>query len=73
MDTLQSVLKHRDKIIGVGLDSSEKGHPPAKFLRVFQKAKEAGLLTVAHAGEEGPAQNITDAIEMLEVSRVDHG
>lgn len=73
METLQSVLKHRDKIIGVGLDSSEKGHPPAKFLRVFQKAKEAGLLTVAHAGEEGPAQNITDAIEMLEVSRVDHG
>ncbi|MBM4985466.1 adenosine deaminase [Vibrio parahaemolyticus] len=73
MDTLQSVLKHRDKIIGVGLDSSEKGHPPAKFLRVFQKAKEAGLLTVAHAGEEGPAQNITDAIEMLEVNRVDHG
>ncbi|HCG7274719.1 TPA: adenosine deaminase [Vibrio parahaemolyticus] len=73
MDTLPSVLKHRDKIIGVGLDSSEKGHPPAKFLRVFQKAKEAGLLTVAHAGEEGPAQNITDAIEMLEVSRVDHG
>ncbi|EOC5440153.1 adenosine deaminase [Vibrio parahaemolyticus] len=73
METLQSVLKHRDKIIGVGLDSSENGHPPAKFLRVFQKAKEAGLLTVAHAGEEGPAQNITDAIEMLEVSRVDHG
>ncbi|EOD5126697.1 adenosine deaminase [Vibrio parahaemolyticus] len=73
METLQSVLRHRDKIIGVGLDSSEKGHPPAKFLRVFQQAKEAGLLTVAHAGEEGPAQNITDAIEMLEVSRVDHG
>ncbi|EJS2623580.1 adenosine deaminase [Vibrio parahaemolyticus] len=73
METLQSVLKHRDKIIGVGLDSSENGHPPAKFLRVFQQAKEAGLLTVAHAGEEGPAQNITDAIEMLEVNRVDHG
>ncbi|EIY7832593.1 adenosine deaminase [Vibrio parahaemolyticus] len=73
METLQSVLKHRDKIIGMGLDSSENGHPPAKFLRVFQQAKEAGLLTVAHAGEEGPAQNITDAIEMLEVSRVDHG
>ncbi|MDW1501294.1 adenosine deaminase family protein, partial [Vibrio sp. YT-19(2023)] len=73
MESLPSVLKHRAKIIGVGLDSSEKGHPPAKFLRVFQQAKEAGLLTVAHAGEEGPAQNITDAIEMLEVSRVDHG
>lgn len=72
-ETLQSVLKHRDKIIGVGLDSSEKGHPPAKFKQVFQQAREAGLLTVAHAGEEGPAQNIYDAIEMLQVSRVDHG
>ncbi|MGU3843463.1 adenosine deaminase family protein, partial [Vibrio diabolicus] len=56
METLQSVLKHRDKIIGVGLDSSEQGHPPAKFKRVFKQAVEAGLLTVAHAGEEGPAQ-----------------
>ncbi|WP_043884537.1 adenosine deaminase, partial [Vibrio antiquarius] len=73
METLQAVLKHRDKIIGVGLDSSEQGHPPAKFKRVFKQAVEAGLLTVAHAGEEGPAQNITDAIEMLHVSRVDHG
>ncbi len=72
-ETLQSVFKHRDKIIGVGLDSSEKGNPPAKFMQVFQQAKEAGLLTVAHAGEEGPAQNISDAIEMLEVSRIDHG
>ncbi len=72
-ETLQSVLRHKDKIIGVGLDSSEKGNPPAKFMKVFQQAKEAGLLTVAHAGEEGPAQNISDAIEMLEVSRVDHG
>jgi adenosine deaminase len=73
IETLQSILKHRDKIIGVGLDSSEKGNPPAKFKHVFHQAKEAGLLTVAHAGEEGPAQNISDAIEMLEVSRVDHG
>ncbi len=72
-ETLLSVLKHRDKIIGVGLDSSEKGNPPAKFRNVFQQAKEAGLLTVAHAGEEGPAQNIADAIELLEVSRIDHG
>ncbi|MGR5150474.1 adenosine deaminase [Photobacterium swingsii] len=73
IETLQSILKHKDKIIGVGLDSSEQGHPPAKFKRVFQQAKEAGLLTVAHAGEEGPAQNIVDAVEMLSVSRVDHG
>ncbi|MGF1690956.1 adenosine deaminase [Photobacterium kagoshimensis] len=73
IETLQSILNHQDKIIGVGLDSSEQGHPPAKFKRVFQQAKEAGLLTVAHAGEEGPAQNIVDAVEMLSVSRVDHG
>ncbi|MDO6542118.1 adenosine deaminase [Photobacterium sanguinicancri] len=73
IETLQSILNHQDKIIGVGLDSSEQGHPPAKFKRVFQQAKEAGLLTVAHAGEEGPAQNIVDAVEMLGVSRVDHG
>ncbi|WP_045494731.1 adenosine deaminase [Vibrio hyugaensis] len=73
IETLQSILKHQDKIIGVGLDSSELGHPPEKFKRAFQQAKEAGLLTVAHAGEEGPAQNIVDALEMLGVSRVDHG
>ncbi|EJL6747022.1 TPA: adenosine deaminase [Vibrio alginolyticus] len=73
IETLQAILKHRDKIIGVGLDSSEQGHPPAKFKRVFKQAVEEGLLTVAHAGEEGPAQNISDAIEMLYVSRVDHG
>ncbi|MGR5067706.1 MULTISPECIES: adenosine deaminase [Vibrio] len=72
-ETLQSVLNHQDKIIGVGLDSSEQGHPPEKFKHVFQQAKVAGLLTVAHAGEEGPAQNIIDAIEMLGVNRVDHG
>ena len=73
IQTFTDVLKHQDKIIGVGLDSSELGHPPEKFQRVFQQAKQAGFLTVAHAGEEGPAQNIVDAIEMLSVSRVDHG
>ncbi|OMO26257.1 adenosine deaminase [Vibrio sp. 10N.222.47.A9] len=73
IQTFADVLKHQDKIIGVGLDSSELGHPPEKFKRVFQQAKQAGFLTVAHAGEEGPAQNIVDAIEMLSVSRVDHG
>lgn len=73
IETLQSVLKHQDKIIGVGLDSSEQGHPPEKFKQAFQLAKTAGLLTVAHAGEEGPAKNISDAIELLGVSRVDHG
>ncbi|MGR5171389.1 adenosine deaminase [Vibrio owensii] len=73
IETLQSIVKHKDKIVGVGLDSSELGHPPEKFKRAFQQAKEAGLLTVAHAGEEGPAQNIIDSVEMLGVSRVDHG
>ncbi|MDH5879119.1 adenosine deaminase [Vibrio cyclitrophicus ZF205] len=73
IQTFADILKHQDKIIGVGLDSSELGHPPEKFKRVFEQAKQAGFLTVAHAGEEGPAQNIVDAIEMLSVSRVDHG
>ena len=73
IETLQSIIKHQDKIIGVGLDSSELGHPPEKFKRAFQQAKDTGLLTVAHAGEEGPAQNIVDSVEMLSVSRVDHG
>ncbi|MFN1512411.1 adenosine deaminase [Vibrio owensii] len=73
IETLQSIVKHKAKIVGVGLDSSELGHPPEKFKRAFQQAKEAGLLTVAHAGEEGPAQNIIDSVEMLGVSRVDHG
>ncbi|MCC4222590.1 adenosine deaminase [Vibrio campbellii] len=73
IETLQSIIKHQDKIIGVGLDSSELGHPPEKFKRAFQQAKDAGLLTVAHAGEEGPAQNIVDSVEMLSVSRIDHG
>jgi len=73
LDTLtqaQPFIKH---FIAVGLDSSEKGHPPEKFSRVFEKARELGLLTVAHAGEEGPAEYIWTAINDLKVSRVDHG
>ena len=61
------------QITGVGLDSSEKGHPPEKFSRVFARARELGLLTVAHAGEEGPAEYVWTAINDLQVSRVDHG
>lgn len=72
-DTLELALKHKDKIIAVGLDSSELGNPPEKFARVFQQAIKEGFLTVAHAGEEGPAEWIFDAIETLGVSRVDHG
>ncbi|GAD79513.1 adenosine deaminase [Vibrio ezurae] len=72
-DTLKQALTHKDKIIGVGLDSSELGHPPEKFERVFQEAIKEGFLTVAHAGEEGPSSNIQDAMSLLGVSRVDHG
>ena len=71
--TLQQALPHRDKIIAVGLDSAEAGNPPLKFARVFAAARDAGFLTVAHAGEEGPASYIRDAIELLKVSRIDHG
>ncbi|PSW20532.1 adenosine deaminase [Photobacterium sanctipauli] len=73
IETLQQALLHKDKIIAVGLDSSEQGHPPEKFQRVFEMARDAGFLTVAHAGEEGPPENIINAIELLKVSRIDHG
>ncbi len=73
MDTLLQALPFKDKIIGVGLDSSEQGHPPEKFQNVFREARNAGFITVAHAGEEGPAMNIRNAIDLLGVQRVDHG
>jgi adenosine deaminase len=71
--TLEDALPHRDKIIGVGLDSSEVGHPPEKFARVFDRARELGLHRVAHAGEEGPPAYIESALECLNVERIDHG
>ena len=70
---LDQALIHKDKIIGVGLDSSELGHPPKKFERVFKKAIEKGFLTVAHAGEEGPPEYIWEALNLLKVKRIDHG
>ena len=70
---LNHALAHKDKIIGVGLDSSEVGHPPRKFERVFKKAIEKGFLTVAHAGEEGPPEYIWEALNFLKVKRIDHG
>lgn len=73
LQTLQLALPYKDKIVGVGLDSSEQGHPPEKFSRVFARAREAGFIAVAHAGEEGPALNIRNAIDLLGVQRVDHG
>jgi len=71
--TLRQALPHRDKIIGVGLDSSELGHPPEKFARVFAQAKDLGFHLVAHAGEEGPASYIENALDILKVERIDHG
>lgn len=72
-ETLEMARPYKDKIIAVGLDSSEKGHPPSKFRRVFEKAIEKGFLTVAHAGEEGPAEYVRESVELLKVSRIDHG
>jgi adenine deaminase len=71
--TLDDALGHRDKFIGVGLDSTELGHPPEKFARVFRRAREAGLFLTAHAGEEGPPDYIWQALDLLGVERIDHG
>lgn len=73
IDTLNTALPYRDQFIGVGLDSSERGHPPSKFRQVFALAKQAGLRRVAHAGEEGPPAYIYEALDILEVERIDHG
>jgi adenine deaminase len=73
MQTLEQALPFRKWIIGVGLDSSEVGHPPEKFARVFSKARDEGFLTVAHAGEEGPPEYIWQALDLLKVERIDHG
>jgi adenosine deaminase len=70
---LEQALPHRAKFIGVGLDSSEKGHPPEKFARVFARCRELGLHLVAHAGEEGPPAYIQAALDLLQVERIDHG
>jgi adenine deaminase len=71
--TLEAALPYRDKFIGVGLDSSEMGHPPEKFERVFARARALGLRLVAHAGEEGPPAYIWSALDKLHVERIDHG
>jgi adenosine deaminase len=73
METLNDSLPFRECIVGVGLDSSELGHPPRDFKAVFDRAREHGLLTVAHAGEEGPPEYIWQALDDLKVSRIDHG
>jgi adenosine deaminase len=71
--TLEDALPHRDLFIGVGLDSSELGHPPEKFARVFARCRELGFHLVAHAGEEGPPEYIWSALDVLKVERIDHG
>jgi adenine deaminase len=73
ISTLAAALTLRDKFHGVGLDSSEKGHPPEKFSRVFAQATAAGLFAVAHAGEEGPPAYVWGALDALKVQRIDHG
>jgi adenosine deaminase len=71
--TLEDGLRHQGKITAIGLDSSELGNPPSKFERVYKKAKEAGFKLVAHAGEEGPAEYIWEALNLLDIDRLDHG
>ena len=72
-EALDLALAHKDKIAGVGLDSSENGHPPSKFKRVFARARQEGFRTMAHAGEEGPPQYVWQALDELLVNRIDHG
>lgn len=71
--TLDAALAFKDRIVGVGLDSSEAGHPPSKFKHVFARAREAGFFLSAHAGEEGPPSYVWEAIDVLGVARIDHG
>jgi len=71
--TLDQALPHLGRIHGVGLDSSELGHPPAKFARVFARARELGLYLTAHAGEEGPPGYVRQALDLLRIERIDHG
>jgi adenosine deaminase len=73
MATLEAALPYRDRILGVGLDSAEVGHPPSKFREVFARAKAEGFRRVAHAGEEGPPSYIWEALDVLGAERIDHG
>ena len=70
---LDMALPYKDKIIGVGIDSSEIGNPPRKFEKLFKRAIDENFLTVAHAGEEGPPEYILEALDLLKVKRIDHG
>ena len=71
--TLSAALPYRDRLLGVGLDSSEAGRPPSMFTAVFDRARDEGFATVAHAGEEGPPAFVRDALDLLAARRIDHG
>lgn len=71
--TLEAAMPYREHFIGVGLDSAEMGNPPEKFVRAFERARAEGFHTVAHAGEEGPADYIKQALDLLKIERIDHG
>jgi adenosine deaminase len=73
MDALESALPYRDRIVAVGLDSAEVGHPPSQFVELFDRARREGFRCVAHAGEEGPPGYIWEALDLLRVARIDHG
>ncbi|WP_339727130.1 adenosine deaminase [uncultured Gimesia sp.] len=73
LETFQQALPFREQFIGVGLDSSEQGHPPSKFVNVFDEARREGFRVVCHAGEEGPPEYITEALDLLHAERIDHG
>ena len=73
METLESALPYRDRIVAVGLDSAELGHPPSEFVELFDRARREGFRCVAHAGEEGPPAYIREALDLLRVARIDHG
>lgn len=73
MATLESALRYGERIVAVGLDSAEVGHPPSKFRAVFDRARAEGFLAVAHAGEEGPPEYVWEALDVLRVRRIDHG
>jgi len=73
MDTLEKAITFGDRIVAVGLDSAERGNPPAKFEQVFAKARASGFEAVAHAGEEGPPEYVWQALNLLKVKRIDHG
>lgn len=73
MATLEQALPYKDRIVGVGLDSAERDYPPRLFVPVFDRARQEGFKTVAHAGEEGPAAYVWEALDLLHVSRIDHG